>query len=735
MIRAIPGVLVAILVSVLVASAAWAQQITGTVRSADDGEPIAGAVVRLLKTGRSVTTSAGGRFSLAVVGGDSLSLRVEHPSFVSWERRVRLGDREIAVVLERRLYIAEEVVVTANRETDSFVEADPAARLAGPDLRRRLGGTLAATMADLPSVAQRSMGPAPARPVVRGLDGNRLLVLEDGTSTGDLSASSPDHAVIVEPLLTSRIELVRGPAAFQYGSNVIGGAIDVRRGALPGGDIGGWSASAGTQLESVNDGVAGQIGLVGREGSFVFKGDAVGRRTGNLTTPTGVLDNTSSDGWDVTAGSAWTSDRFELAGAAGRFEAGYGIPGGFMGGHPNGVDIELERSRYDGRLLARNVGLGIDHVEALGSYKRYYHEEIESTGICGVSFGLVTYDAIARAKVSDGGFLGGAVFGVSVQHRDLATACLSFLPHTEEQSIGGFGYQSWKLGKFDLEGAMRWDRRVVTPAHADTNKAGIIRTRTFDGFSGSVSGNWHLGEHNRLRAIVSRTFQAPAVEELFSEGPHLAAYSYEIGDADLGAERSWGSELEYQIGTDRLSLAVAAFYYSIDGYIYAADTGEIEYGPGEEGYLSRYQYAGLDAGLMGAEMSCGVRADDTWSLQATASHVRGELTGVNASPLPRIPPLSGHVDVIRKGRSTRAILTARGAARQERLGEFEEPTAGWFTFDASYEWELFRGGWYHTIVFRGENLMNQEYRNHLSRIKSIMPEAGRGVSLVYRVYY
>jgi len=735
MIKAMPPVVAMILISVLAASAAWGQQVAGSVLSADGGEPVAGAVVRLLETGRTVTTAADGRFSFAGTGSDSLSLRVEHPMFVRWERRIRSGAREIEIVLERCQYVADEVVVTADRGAGDFVEAEPAERLAGADLRRRLGGTLAATMADLPSVAQRSMGPAPARPVVRGLDGNRLLVLEDGTSTGDLSASSPDHAVIVEPLLTSRIELVRGPAAFQYGSNVIGGAIDVRRGALPGGDIDGWSASAGTQLESVNEGVAGQIGLIGREGSFVFKGDAVGRRTGDLTTPAGELDNTSSDGWDLTAGSAWTSDRIELAGAVGRFEAGYGIPGGFMGGHTHGVDIEIERSRYDGRLLVQNAGLGFDRVEVLGSYKRYYHEEIESTGICGVSFGLVTYDAIARAKVAEGGLLGGAAFGVSAQHRDLATACLSFLPHTEEQSIGGFGYQSWNLGRFDLEGAVRWDRRVVTPAYADTNKAGIIRTRTFNGFSGSASGSWHLDAHNRVRAIVSRTFQPPAVEELFSEGPHLAAYSYEIGDADLGAEHSWGSELEYQAGTDQLSLAVAAFYYDIDGYIFAADTGELEYGPGEEGYLSRYQYAGLDAVLKGAEMSCGVRADDTWSLQATVSHVRGALTGVTASPLPRIPPLSGHVDLIRKGKSARAILTARGAARQERLGEFEEPTAGWFTFDASYEWEFFRGGLYHTIVVRGENLMNQEYRNHLSRIKSIMPEAGRGLSLVYRVYY
>jgi iron complex outermembrane recepter protein len=437
----------------------------------------------------------------------------------------------------------------------------------------------------------------------------------------------------------------------------------------------------------------------------------------------------------VTGGAAWIGEQVELAGAAGRVEATYGIPGGFRGGHPNGVDIELERTRYDGRLLFQDVGRGIARIEAVGSYKSYYHEEIESTGICGVSFGLLTYDAIVKARVADGGFLGGAVLGVSAQHRDLATACLSFLPRAEEQSIGGFGFQAWEFENFDLEGAVRWDRREITPAAPDTNKAGIIRTRDFDGFSGSVAGRWHLDQSNRVRAIVSRTFQSPAIEELFSEGPHLAAYSYEVGNAALDAERSWGGELEYQIETGGVSLTAAAFYYDIDNYIFAADTGELEYGPGEAGYLSLYQYKGLDARLLGAETSCGVRLDETWSLQATASFVRGDLTGDDSGPLPRIPPLAGHADVTRQGDDMRFTVTARGAARQDRLGEFEEPTAGWFTLDASFEWQLFHGDRFHTIVARGGNLLDREYRNHLSRIKSIMPEAGRGGSLLYRISF
>jgi iron complex outermembrane receptor protein len=717
----------------LLATSTLARDLSGTVRAAAGGRPIAGATVAIPGADLSTETDAAGRFTLTDVPGERFELRVEHPAFQVWQGPIDPSAGTAEVVLEAVVYAAEELVITATGDAGPSIDGALDIDLGGQDLDRRRAATLAATMADLPGVAQRSMGPAPARPVIRGLDGNRLLVLEDGTSTGDLSASSPDHAVIVEPLLAHRIAVIRGPAALQYGSNVIGGVVDVHRGMLPGADIQDWGFGAGVQLESVRDGVAGQLGLVGREGPFVFKSDAVVRRSGDLRTAAGTLGNTGSDGWDLAGGGAWIGDGLELSLAAGRLEWAYGIPGGFLGGHPNGVDIELERTRYDGRLRAERPGLGVERLDVVVSHKNYYHEEIESSGICGVAFGLLTTDAVVKAETSDTSILDGTVLGVSMQHRDLATACLSFLPRTEELSFGGFAHWTREFGPADLQGAVRWDRRVLTPASVDTNKAGVIRERVFDGLSGSVAVGWRLDPGNRIRATLMRTFQSPAVEELFSEGPHLAAYSYEVGNADLDPERSWGGELEYHLQAGGLSLALAAFRYEIDDYIFAADTGELEFGPGDEGFLSLYQYSGLDARLLGAEFRGRVRFGGAWSLGVVASYVRGDLSEPDAGPLPRIPPLAGHLDLEREGERTRVVLTARGAARQDRLGEFEQPTAGWFTCDASFEWEILRGRWFHALVLRGENLLDREYRNHLSRIKSIMPEAGRGVSLLYRV--
>lgn len=715
-------------IGMLIAASALAQDLSGTVRAAADGLPVAGAFVRIHSTDTNHPTDIQGRFTIEAVGAEPVAIHVSHAAYVTWHGVVDPASGPVEILLEAASYTVDEIVVTGGGGRDELIDTSGSVGLSGVDLDRRLGGTLAATMADLPGVAQRSMGPASARPVVRGLDGNRLLVLEDGTSTGDLSASSPDHAVIVEPLLTEDIALVRGPAALQYGSNVIGGAVDVGRGAFPGHDIQTWNLALGSQLSSVDGGVAGQLGVKGRQGALVLRGDAVVRRTGDLRTPAGDLGNTDSDGWDLSSGASWLGDGWDLSAAAGRVEAGYGIPGGFKGGHANGVDIELERTRYDGRLRVFDPGLGIERIEAVGSYKSYYHEELESSGTCGVSFGLLTYDAQVQAR-----FDHGTVVGLSLQHRDIATACLSFLPRTEEWSVGGFAYHKREYGGFDLEGALRWDHRTITPATADTNKTGVVRERDFGGVSGSVAGTWRLDEHQQLRATVTHTFQPPSLEELFSEGPHLAAYSYDVGNADLDVEQSWGAELEYRLESERVTATAAVFRYEIDGYIFAADTGELEYGPGDEGFLSLYQYTGLDARLQGAELSAAYRLGSAWSLRSQASYVRGDLVGDNSASLPRIPPLAGRLELERRGERSRLTLTGRGAARQDRLGEFEDTTAGWFTCDATFEWEIPGDRWHHAIVLRGHNLLDREYRNHLSRIKSIMPEAGRGVSLVYQV--
>ncbi|MBM4131829.1 TonB-dependent receptor, partial [bacterium] len=624
------------------ADGAWRR---GRVVSALDGRPVAGAVVQPVDGGRAVVAGPAGEFALVVHRAGPLRVRVTAAGFQAWAGDLGAAAATQDIALTPTVYWDEGVSVVADAAAQAKRIAEPALTLEGPALRRELATTIAASLAAQPGVAVRSMGPAPARPVIRGLDGHRLLVLEDGASTGDLSATSPDHAVVVEPLVASRVDVLRGPAALTLGSNVIGGAVDVRREALPVDPVAAWAGQAGLRLGSVNDGIDGQLGAGGPLGPLRLKADVVARRGGDLRVPGRRLANTDGWGWDASGGAGLGGAWGHAAVAAGRVEAGYGIPGGFLGGHARGVDIELERTRVDGVLALDRPVRGLGALRFSSSTKSYYHRELESSGICGVAFGLVTHDVGVQARLDRDAPLPGAIVGLSGQYRDLDTACLSFVPRTQETSLGAYLWDQWQPGRFELEAALRWDRRRIAPAAVDSNKAGLIRTRRFDGVAAAASIAWPRDASHSFRGSLTRSFQPPAIEELFSEGPHLAAYSYEIGNAELEPERGLGWELEYRLDLDAARCTAAVFRYDVDGYVHAVDTGQTEWGPGEEGRLARYQYRGQDARLTGAEVSASWRLDERWQLGATASRVTGTVTEGDARALPRIPPLSGHVDL------------------------------------------------------------------------------------------
>ncbi len=167
--------------------------------------------------------------------------------------------------------------------------------------------------------------------------------------------------------------------------------------------------------------------------------------------------------------------------------------------------------------------------------RRYFHRELESSGVCGVSFGLLTTSGTAllrfRGPAGSRGFA-----GFVGEHRDYANGCLSFIPPTTERTLAGFAYDEVEVGRFRFAGSLRMDDRVVEPAEPDSNKAGLIRRRSFGGVSGGFMVSGPITPTWGASASIMRSFHPPAIEELFSDGPHLAAYSYEVGNADLDAE-------------------------------------------------------------------------------------------------------------------------------------------------------------------------------------------------------
>lgn len=732
-------VLIASVVAVLLGTGpARAATVQGRIFDAESGAPVPWVDVQI-DTGQgpfAVLSDPAGAFVFTNVPDGEHTLRASRIGYREHRETFLVRSVDDVVALEvslRASAVALETVdvsgTTVEREDDLYADQTPV-RVTGQELRERMGTTVADVLTDHGGVSEESMGPAPARPVVRGLSGNRVLILEDEIGTGDLSGTSPDHALVVDPLNASRIEVLRGPATLLYGSSVLGGVINVRREAVPLSRPERVRASIRYMGDTVNEGSAGRLSVTGPLGDLVYSVDAMGRTGDDVHTPIGDMRNTQIDAWNGSAGLSWVDEHAHVGVAVGRYDSDYGIPGGFLGGHPNGVDIELERRRY---LLhaGRHFDDGpVESVELFGGYSRYFHREIESSGLCGVSFGLLNHQWTQRTHLKPAPW-GRSILALQFQHRDFAQGCLSFVPPTIERTVAAAAYNEVEWGPMRWTAGVRGEFRDVDPSRRDENKAGVIRGRSFAGTGASIAAAVDHGRVATTTLTLTRSFRAPGLEELFSEGPHLAAFSYEVGNADLDSETGNGVELRFDWRGSRLSGALTGFYNRFDGFIHPVDTGELEFGPGSEGFLERWQYRGSDTQMVGGEARLTWRATRRLELRAETSYVRATDLDLDA-PLPRMPPLSGRVSArLRTGEWTWAAH-ARGAGEQGRVSEFEEPTSGYLTYGASVEWNRLGEGTFQSVMLRADNLTDAEYRNHLSRIRSILPEPGRNVTLMVR---
>lgn len=697
-------------------------------------EPLVGVTVSIASGERTAYTDAEGRFLLNNVPEGQQTFLFAQPDYQQFELVVDVDGTtpEIQIVLERLSFQLKKVKVAGSRGDTSQFEKTTGLTLSAISLQKQLGMTLADTLVDEVGVTQRTMGRATARPVIRGLGGDRLLILENGERTGDKSASSADHAVAFDPTAAERVEITRGPASFIYGSSTLGGVVNVKRNSIP--DFVPQRADIHLSFhgESVNSGRTADTGFV------VPFGDVVGavawnrRVAADTQTPLGTLENTSLSTLNFSTGASVVKPWGYAGISGGSYRSDYGIPGS-PEGHLSGVNIAMERQRYEGQLAYRFDTTWLNRIKLQSAYTRYQHQELESNGSLGVEFGVLTYNVSAMAYVLDN-----AIAGVWGEYRDHATGGFYWTPHTREFALAGFYLNQRNFDRFTLQGAIRYDIRRAEPFLPGTViRAGLVKRRDFHGVSGAASGIYHWSGRFSTGATLMKTFRAPGIEELFSDGPHLAVYAYEIGNAELGAEHGYGSEVFARYTQDRLTLNLALFRNQIQGYLIPTNTGEKEWGSGAAGWLWIYQYSGHDVVMDGVEARLDAEVLPRLHAELDVSYVSGTIVA-SGQPLERMPPLNGKFRLVGKPftRETFDVdiyFTSRFSASQTRLGEFEEPTDDYLVYDVGCFLNVSWWKLQHLVVFEIENLLDTTYRVHLSRIKSVMPEPGRNVKFLYKV--
>ena len=713
----------------------------GNVRDAGTGEPLAGANVSVVGRETRAVTRRDGTFHLTGLAAGAYILRADRLGYggatvvvtVGTERarRAVAESAEVVIELAPSPIALEDLVVTATISERAAAEAlRPVSVMTGDVLQRQMTATVAGTLASMPGLAATRMGPSVAQPVIRGLSGDRVLMLEDGIAVGDASSSGADHTTALDASSARRIEVVRGPGTLLYGGNALGGVINVIRDEIPSAAPHHLTGAATLQTQTATGSLAGSATSVFAIADRVpLRVEAAARTAGDLKIPAGTLLNTDGQLWSGSAGTAYVADWGRLGTSFRGYRNYYGIPGGFVGGHDEGVRIEMERVSSKFRTVVDEPAGPFRNLRFDATHGWYMHRELEASDILGTLFEQqsASADILGRHR-RWGPFTAGAMGG-RASWEDFAYGGSLYTPDTRRLKAALYLLEEVDLGSIQIESGLRYDWTLTDPGEDRVSDIGEIRDRRFHSLSGSLGVLYQSASGLVLGASVVRAFRTPDVTELYSEGPHLAAYVFEVGNPSLEAEVGRGLDVFLRFESDRLRAEVTGFHNDITNHIYGEDTGRLS-----RVRLPIYQFRGSDAVFSGFEAAVDIDAGRGLALEGVASLVKASLQGTG-QPLPLVPPLKGHVALKYERPSWYVRAEAEMANRQDRVGEFETPTRGYTVLNAAAGVRLTFGGRLNILTVSLANAANAEYRNHLSRVKEIMPEAARSLNVSYRVVF
>lgn len=509
----------------------------------------------------------------------------------------------------------EEVIITASPHQKSAQQVAGSFNVISDEqLQLEAAATLGDTLANQVGVASSSFGPGVGSPIIRGLGGKRVEILQNSTVVGDASDISPDHAIATEALLADRIEILRGPATLRFGPGAIGGVINVIDNRIHTTAFEGVEGAIETRHSSNNDATAIVSRLDAGTGTFNLHLDAVTRDSNNveirgLAAPAdddssnGFIANTDAKADSFSAGLSWVRDNIVFGLSLSQLDNNYGLP---PGGHGHGdehhedeheedheegheedheeeethegeehsesdinVRIDMQQRSYQSKLLINELGAFFDRLEVDLSHTEYEHAELEQSDALSSVGSLITANSQDfRAELTHAersGWLG--TMGLQLNARDFGSSGEeAFILPSKTTRQGLYWIEETSLPLGDLELGLRVDEQTID---------GFASVGKFSHNSLNMSASWivPLNDQHRLSLIVSRSERAPAAEELLSGGEHIATNSYEIGDQTLTTESANNLEITWMYARPAFDVRVSAYYNRFNDFIDLRDTG------------------------------------------------------------------------------------------------------------------------------------------------------------------
>jgi iron complex outermembrane recepter protein len=725
------SLLFVLLIVIGITGHATAQQtatLSGTLTNSLSGDVVPNAIVVIEGTSftRQVRSGADGKYSLAGVPPGPYHLIVRADGYLPsrTEVNVTAGEQTSDLQINPELHFSE--ITSVSPEGRSQFESFQATNvLGGQELTKEIQGTLGATIENQPGIALRSFGPGPARPVVRGLDGDRVLIVEDGLRMGDLSSQSGDHGVNVNPASASRIEVVRGPATLLFGANAIGGLVNVVTNEIPNAPVktptGSMTLDAGSGARE--GGAAGEV-TVGN-GSVALHLSGSGRRAGDFRSPDGDIPNSFNRAGVAQAGVGYTSDNGYFGGSFAYDRTHYGIPLVEEGE----TNLNPRRRVFTLRGETRNMGGIFDSFRGSFGVRRYNHDELDGD-VVATSFTNNTSELELLAHHRAAGRMKGSIGG-TVLTRSFSTEGEEVLsPPVDQKGFAGYLYEEIAASPHaQVQFGGRVEYAKFTPAE-------VAPERDFTNFSGSVGVLVLPNDATTVSFSLARASRNPALEELYYHGPHPGNNAFENGNVDLDSEHATGFEASLRWRGVAGAGEVTYFVNRINNFVFRELTGAIEDDLLETNFVQR------DARLQGVESHVDVRVAPVVWIEGGLDYVKGDLTELD-KPLPRMPPLRGRAGVRYQNNALQIGGDAVFTAKQDRIFTLEtldgpvgeSTTDGYNLLKLFASYSFVSGKSTSTITARLDNATDTLYRNHLNFLKDLAPEMGRNFRVVYSVKF
>ena len=694
------------------------------------GAPIAGVRVLIVEIGRGQATGADGAFRFAALPPGTHTLSFSRIGFAPELRRVAVNGPASALTVAMRaarLELAPVQVTATPGATSAQASPQPTAVVEGAELRRAQGAALGETLEQVPGVRSLSMSTGIGKPVIRGMTHYRVVTLDNGQRS-ETQAWGHDHSPNVETATAERVEVIKGPASVLYGSDALGGVINVVAPPVPDA-IDTRPFVRGRLASAYNHNVRGSDGTMVAEGAAGGVGARLAvtaRRSGDMRVPSGVLDNTRNEALATEAAAGYRGSAGTVAVRyAGRderieiFDDPAANPGytGFQ-------RIETHRASVEVNAPVRGARLQLN-----AGYERNFRREFAGAEATTPDLGLLVSNLTGFAHLHHAprgpftGTLGVSAMTSRFENRGSET----LIPSSDSRSAGVYAFEQAELGRLTAAAGARFDYRTLV-TDGDERIGVAPQSRGFGALTGSAGLLYRVARPLSLVANVARGFRAPAAPDLFANGFHEGTRAFERGNPDLDVETSLNTEAGVRVSASGLTAEATAYVNTVANYIYLRP-----FGTGAA--FDSLEVVQGDARLTGFEARAAYRPLQWLTLQGSTDYVRGQNRTAGV-PLTFIPPLRALYGARlesagRRGPLRAPYLTLGGEtnARQTRLDPRDVGPPGYTTATLGGGFSYLAPRGVVTVDVAARNLFDVRYRSFMSRYKEFALAPGRAVVL------